>query len=339
MKNKAKKHPQRKPQQAPQVDRPEPQTIEGTAHRIERPVSPAASLPARLVQENRTNSSNIIVALTGAVKALQGKGENPLQQVEFMERMLALQTTVENRQAEREFGAAKHSLAMELPTIPKRHKIEFTDKHNVQQSREYADRVDIESVLDPLCRKHGFSKEYSSHTDARGWACQVLTVRHAGGHKEVYNSPYMPLDTSGAKNNNQGAGSTAEYGKRYAVVGAFNILGVDWDDDGTNGKTGAPETAGDKFNDRVKADAANAKPEPKPETPPAGGKLSLEQAAVALEQKLVAAPQEKRGAILMGHINIIEAMQADEKFAAKAAELRKMATIAPMPEGETNAAA
>jgi hypothetical protein len=341
MRNKAKKHQQRKPAQAPQVERTEPQTIEGTAHRIERPTTAAASLPARLMQENRTNSSNIIVALTGAVKALQGKGENPLQQVEFMERMLALQTSVENRQAEREFGAGKHALAMELPTIPKRHKIEFVDKNNVKQEREYADRVDIESVLDPLCRKHGFSKEYSAETDARGWSCQVLTVRHAGGHKEVYKSPFMPLDTSGAKNNNQGAGSTAEYGKRYAVVGAFNILGVDWDDDGAGGKGGGSTTVGDKFNDRVKSDAAKtpAPEQPKAETPPAGGKLTLAQAAVALEEKLVAATQDKRGAILMGHINIIEAMQADEKFAAKAAELRKMASAAPAPKGEANAAA
>lgn len=283
----------------------------------------SASVPARLIDENRTNSNSIISALTKTAVALSLK-EGGVAQVEIMERLFAMQRAAEDRQAEREFGIAKVALAMELPTIPKRHKISFTDKNNVLQEREYADRVDIESVLDPLCRKHGFSKEYSSHSRADSWACQILTVRHVGGHKVVFESPYMPLDTSGAKNNNQGAGSTAEYGKRYAVVGAFNIINVDWDDDGNNAKEpGAPK--GDKFTERVQEQAAT----PQAGThihqePPKPNAMTLPEAAGALEEKINKAPQEKRGAILMKHITIVGAMEKDTNLSVKAAELRKL---------------
>lgn len=319
MRTRNKRRPQR---------RAEPQTIEGDAkpiHTAERPSMQQSTMPAKLVAENRNNSHSIVTALVNAIKSLGGSNDNALVQVELMERLSTLQQRMEDRQAEREYGVAKHALAMELPTIPKRHKISFIDKNNQQQEREYADRVDIESVLDPLCRKHGFSKEYSTHTNDKGWSAQVLTVRHASGHKEVYYSPYMPLDTTGAKNNNQGAGSTAEYGKRYAVVGAFNILGVDWDDDGNKGEI--PQPAGDKFTEKVQAEAAKpteAKPDAK--AAQSNKTLSLAEAAATLEEKVLAAEPNARGSILMNNIKIIGAMEADAAFAEKAAHLRKLCT-------------
>jgi len=277
----------------------------------------SGNVPARLIEENRQNSNSIITSLNKTAVALAAK-DGGVQQVEIMERLYAMQRIAEDRQAEREFGVAKVALAMGLPTIPKRGKIEFIDKHNQKQEREYATRVDIESVLGPLCRLHGFSLEYSTETDAKGWACQVLTVRHVGGHKEVYKSPFMPLDTSGAKNNQQGAGSTSEYGKRYAVIGAFNIIGVDRDDDGNQGKhEEANPPAGDKFTTRVQVDSVTRPPEPEK-------KLTLAEAADVLENKLRNANPIARGELFMKHIGIIEAMLKDPAMIDKANELRKL---------------
>ena len=158
-------------------------------------------------------------------------------------------------------------------------------------------------------------KEYSSKSNDKGWACQVLTVRHVSGHKEVYESPYMPLDTSGSKNNQQGAGSVAKYGRRYALIGAFNIFHVDEDVDGATGSQAPKE---DEFAARVNADAAKQSP-PKGQQP-----LSLPEAANALESKLRNAPMEKRADILMKNISIVGAMENDATLQEKAVELRRL---------------
>ena len=304
------------------------------SHRPEQTVEPpqsktssktVANVPLRLVEENRHHSNQIINALTKAATTIAGK-ENALEVVEVMERLHKMQVFAENRQAEREFGAAKVAVAQELPTIPKTKSYEFVDKNNQKQTRMYSDRVDIESVLHPLCIKHGFSKEFSSKTDARGWTCQVMKLRHAGGHTEVYESPYQPLDTTGSKNNSQAASSTAEYGMKQVLKGAFNIIGVDFDDHGDNvNMPNSNAATPDKFTAKVKEEAQGAKAPEKPEMP-------LPEAAAAFEQRLTALAPEKRGEYLMRHIKLVAAMEAEPTLAPKAAELRKLCEV------QTNAA-
>ena len=46
----------------------------------------------------------------------------------------------------------------------------------------------------------------------------------------------LPLDTSGAKNNIQGMGSTVSYGKRYLLGMLLNLVSKGQDDDGQGGK-------------------------------------------------------------------------------------------------------
>lgn len=321
--SKAKNKPQRtRPQmkqEAPQArqDAPELQSPQERPQRA--PERSVAVLPATLVTEQRNQSNQILSALTKTAVALSGK-EGAVAHVEIMERLWGMQKEAEDRQSEREFGIAKVALAMDLPTIPKNHAITFVDKNNEKRETPYADRGDIETVLDPLCRKHGFSKEYSTET-IDGKACQVLVVRHVSGHKEIYRSPYMPLDTTGSKNNNQAAGSTAEYGKRYALIGAFNIIGVDRDDDGNLGKDPS-EPKSDKFASRVQAEAAAAPPKPPV--------LTLPEAAAALESKIRnLTGSQARGEMLMKHLNIVAAMEKDAALAEKAAELRKLCEEQP----------
>lgn len=264
----------------------------------------------KLIDDGRKQSSSIIATLSQTALTIAGS-EGAGDKVAVLERLWAMQKEAEDRQAEREFAVAKVAVAMELPAIPKNHKIEFVDKNNQKRETPYATRDDIESVLDPICQKHGLSKEYSTHT-VDGKACQVLIVRHVGGHKEEYRSPYMPLDTTGSKNNNQAAGSTAEYGMRYALKGAFNIKGIDRDDDG-NGGDAAPQKPADKFAARVQE----------------GSQISTDEAAAQLKEKLNSAPsKERRGEILMQNVKIIAALEKEGKQAV-ADELRKLAEEEP----------
>ena len=274
----------------------------------------------KLVKEGRAQSHYLIDTLSKTALSIAG-GDGASEKVAVIERLWAMQKDAEDRAAEREFGISKVALAMDLPVIPKKHTIEFIDKNNVKRETPYADRADIESVLDPICRKHGFSKEYSTET-IDGKACQVLTVRHVAGHKEVYRSPYMPLDTTGSKNNNQAAGSTSEYGKRYALIGAFNIIGVDKDDDGNKGEDQASKPK-DAFAARVQEQtAANA----------VSDEERLNAAAAQLTQMLNDAPtKEKRGEILMKNLKIVSKLEEgteEQKYLARS--IRNLAEVEPV---------
>jgi hypothetical protein len=278
-----------------------------------------APVAEKLVKEGRAQSHYLIDTLSKTALSIAGS-DGAVDKVAVIERLWAMQKDAEDRAAEREFGIAKVALAMQLPEIPKSKKIEFIDKNNQKRETPYADRADIEKVLDPLCRSHGFSKEYTTDT-IDGKACQVLTVRHVGGHKEVFRSPYMMIDTSGSKNNNQGAGSTAEYGKRYALVGAFNIIGVDKDDDGNLGKN-PEEKPKDAF-------AARVEEQTPAQTITEEEKLHV--AANTLTDLLTnAQSKQKRGEILMKNIKIVSRLEdGNDEHKAQAAAIRELAEQEP----------
>lgn len=188
-------------------------------------VKQAVTVPQRLLEDRRREESTLIGALISAAS-------NPNTDVDKMERLWIIHKEAVAARAEQEFSFAKNALALEIPPIPKNHKIEFKDKNGHIQSTPYANREDIERIIGPIYRRHGFSTEYSTQY-VDGKIQTVLIVRHNSGHKEIYTSPPMPLDSTGSKNNNQAAGSTSEYGMRYALKGAFNIIGIDIDDDGS----------------------------------------------------------------------------------------------------------
>lgn len=284
-------------------------------HRAQQEV--LSAVPARIVNEGRKASHHIIDTLAKTAIAITSD-EKGVDKLNVIQSLWNMQKEAEDRQAEREFNVAKVTVAQALPAIPKTGLREFTDKHNNLQSSTYSTLDDIEGVLDPICRKYGLIKEYSSKTNDKNWACQVLTVRHVSGHKETYESPYMPLDTSGSKNNNQGAGSTAKYGRRYSLIGAFNIFHVDED---TDGATAAPSgEKEDKFSQRVQGDAAKAAPQNAQQRP----KMTLPEAAAALEERILGTEPKLRGGVLMQYIKVVGAMEGDAALAGKAAELRKL---------------
>jgi hypothetical protein len=312
----AKKKHRSTSQRANVNQKPESQPTHRQAqqHAHRQPSAEIVSVPARIIEQDRKTSLTVINALTNTALAIS-EGENAIEKMSVLKDLWAMQKEAEDRQAEREFNTAKVLCAMRLPTIPKSGLREFTDKKNQLQSSSYSTLDDIEGVLDPICRDVGLVREYSSRSNDKGWACQILTIRHVGGYKEVYESPYMPLDTSGSKNNQQGAGSVAKYGRRYALIGAFNIFHVDEDTDAAT-VTGAPKE--DKFAARVEEEAAKQEP-PKGTQP-----LSLPEAAAALESKLRNLPVEKRADVMMKNIAIIGAMENDAELSAKAVELRKL---------------
>lgn len=274
---------------------------------IEKPHrTQAVTVTHKIIEERRREESTLLAAIVSAAS-------NPAVDVDKMERLWIIHKEAQAARAEQEFSMAKNALALEIPPIPKRHKISFVDKNGVKQETPYANREDIEAIIGPIYRRHGFSTEYSTfYID--GKIQTAMTLRHTGGHKGVYHSAPMPLDTTGSKNNNQAAGSTSEYGMRYCLKGAFNIIGIDTDDDGAGGKDKG--NTGDKFAERVGEEA---------------DKKDLEGAAQKLTDKLRAATAgEKRGQILMNNLKLIGALEAGtEGQKLLAQSIRKLAEEEP----------
>jgi hypothetical protein len=143
-----------------------------------------------------------------------------------------------NRQSSMDYDAAMVRLQAKLADakILKTGKIEFSGKdkkgNDYHQSTPYSKLDDIDKVLRPLMREEGFVVTYlTGGTDRPVVTCKIT---HVGGHSET-STMTLPLDTSGSKNNLQGAGSSISYGRRYTLCAMLNLITAGEDDDGQGG--------------------------------------------------------------------------------------------------------
>lgn len=145
--------------------------------------------------------------------------------VEKMERLLALQERMMAKQAEIEFTRSLTALQSELPRIEKTGKI----THNGRLISEYAKYEDIDRAIRPALVRNGFSLRYNTK-ESGGKIIITGTLSHRDGHSITDEIP-LSIDSSGAKNNVQGVGSTIAYGKRYLVGMLLNLVFCGEDDD------------------------------------------------------------------------------------------------------------
>lgn len=268
-----------------------------------KPVQHLVVVPDTLLEERRRDASTLISALSAAAA-------DPKSDIDKIERLWAIQKEALAMRAEQEFAQAKNALARNMPTILKNHVIKFIDKKGNTQETPYADREDIEYSIGPIYLAAGFSTEYSTEY-VDGKIQTIMCLRHNSGHKEFYKAPPMPLDTSGSKNNNQAAGSTMEYGSRYCLRGAFNVIGTE----PKPKEETINEVKSDKFSARVGEQSGNGDIidiEPTQKEKDTGRTpLEIAQAAAQkLEEKLLSVDViERRGQILMANIRIVKELE------------------------------
>lgn len=145
-----------------------------------------------------------------------------------MHGLLDVQERMMAKQAELDFNGDFACLQADLPRITKDAKIQ----HNGKLISTYATYEKIDKVIRPLLIKHGFGLRFNSEPEPNGKGVIITgTLSHRGGHSIVDRIP-LGYDTSGAKNNVQGVGSTIAYGKRYLVGMLLNLVFEGEDDDG-----------------------------------------------------------------------------------------------------------
>jgi hypothetical protein len=163
---------------------------------------------------------------------------DPNLSVEKASALLDMQERMIDRQAKSDFYAAKAKVMLDLPRIRKDGAI--LNKTGQVQSR-FATFESIDRIVRPICNAAGLV--YSFIPSQSGNTLTVTCeLAHVGGHVERYGPMPLAIDTTGAKNATQGAGSAVSYGKRYTLCAALNIV-TEGEDDG--GKSGARQLVPD----------------------------------------------------------------------------------------------
>lgn len=164
---------------------------------------------------------------------------NPAVDVDKMKALLDMQERIEDREAQKAFTRAFNALQEELPIINKDGIIDHgegtTAKGNKKLKTKWATYPNIMSVCRPLLRKHGFT--LSNVIEPSADVSRIVVVgylEHIEGHSRISRFP-LGVDATGGKNNNQGWGSSQQYGMRYNAIALLNIVSEakqDRDNDG-----------------------------------------------------------------------------------------------------------
>ena len=180
-----------------------------------------------------------VAAPTTLYQAIIQAARDPSIDAEKMKTLVDLQMQVEANEARKAFTRAFNALQEELPVINKDGIIDHGDgttaKGNKKLKTKWATYPNIMSVCRPLLRKHGFT--LSNVIEPAADAARIVVVgylEHIDGHARISRFP-LGIDTTGSKNNQQGWGSSQQYGMRYNAIALLNIVSEaqqDLDNDG-----------------------------------------------------------------------------------------------------------
>jgi len=167
-------------------------------------------------------------AANNIVAVIERAATNPDVDIEKMERLLAMQERIMDREAEMAFNDALNQCQRDIPTV-------FKAAQNADNKSRYAKLEAVDEAIRPFYVKHGFSLSFGSRS-AEGGVTVTCKVSHRGGHSREYELTGA-LDSTGMKGGAtktaiQGLGSSVSYLRRYLTCMIFNVILTDEDNDG-----------------------------------------------------------------------------------------------------------
>ncbi len=186
-----------------------------------------------IVQVNPQNDKAAIISV------IERAALDPNVDIDKMERLLAMQERILDRQAEADFNAAMAAAQAEMLPVVR-------DAKNDQTNSKYARLEAIAKAIKPITSRHGFAPSFGTDDCPREDHYRITCdLTHAGGHSRRYHAD-IPLDLAGIKGNQNKTrthafGSTMSYGRRYLTLLMFDIATED--DDGNTAGAGATVSA------------------------------------------------------------------------------------------------
>jgi hypothetical protein len=154
------------------------------------------------------------VGLSGGIlEVIARAAADPNTDVDKLERLLAMQERVLQREAEQAFNASLRDAQEEIKPIVK-------NRINPDTKSKYADLMALADGLDPIMRKHGFSQSFgTADCPLQDHYRVTCDMAHTGGHTRPYQAD-VPIDNTGPKGSQNktrthGFGSALSYGRRY----------------------------------------------------------------------------------------------------------------------------
>jgi hypothetical protein len=172
----------------------------------------------------------------GILNVIARAAADPKTDVDKLERLLAMQERVMEREAKLAYETAMRAAQEEIRPVLKNRK-------NPETKSTYADLEQISDLADPIIHSHGFSLSYGTADCPLANHYRVTCeVSHSGGYSKDHQAD-VPIDNVGPKGtqnktNTHGFGSALSYGRRYLKVLIFDIKMTD--DDGRAAGRGGP---------------------------------------------------------------------------------------------------
>lgn len=155
--------------------------------------------------------------------------------VSVLERLVALQERVTERNARAAFFEAVADFQEQCPEIAKSKEAQITTKSGGSYKYTYSPLEEITRTIRPILRRCGLS--YSWTVEPGDKALNVVCVlRHIDGHEERASFP-VPIDTTAKMSDAQKNGAALTYGKRQSLTSVLGLTTADEDKDGAGGRS------------------------------------------------------------------------------------------------------
>lgn len=151
--------------------------------------------------------------------------------VEVLERLVALQERVSDRNARAEFFEALADFQEHMPEVRKARAAKITTKGGGSYGYTYAGLEDITRAIRQPLRQRGLSFSWTTEGVEGGVLRVVCILRHTSGHEERSAFP-VPIDTAAAMSGAQKHGAALTYGRRQSLVSLLGLTTADEDTDG-----------------------------------------------------------------------------------------------------------
>lgn len=204
--------------------------------------------PREIAQAEQNNSAGMLAMIAEAAR-------DQTVDAQKMVTLADLAMKLQDRELQAQFNRDKVSAIQQMPSIGKRGEIIIPAKDGKTQRTQgrYAKWEDLHKIISPILAAHNLVLTFNI-----GHREQMVTVQpilsHTNGIVEKGEFMVLPLDTSGSKNNTQGAGSSSSYGKRYAAGAMLNLVyHDDIDDDGAGGSATPADHLSDEQHSLVDA--------------------------------------------------------------------------------------
>lgn len=144
--------------------------------------------------------------------------------VEILEKLVALQQSVQDRNARDAFFTALANFQEKCPPIKKNKSAEITSRREGAKSfsYKYATLDELQRHIRPYLRDEKLSYSFDVEQSNKTQLDVICVVRHVDGHSERNRFP-VPVETGGRMSDAQANGAALTYGKRQALSAALGL--------------------------------------------------------------------------------------------------------------------